>query len=104
VRGYVIARQASFLVPYQAGLAAEARDYHTLDALLRGSVAALAGDATVVRARAMQWRRVYAAPVLSGTRSTPGLDAEGKSRFDAIRRSLTRLQDAPAARGSQARA
>ncbi len=26
VRGYVIARQASFLVPYQAGLAAEARD------------------------------------------------------------------------------
>jgi signal transduction histidine kinase len=104
VRGFIIAGQAQFLQPYQDGLLAETRDYRQLQTRLRASAAAYRIDADLVQSRATAWQRAYVAPVLRGRHLTPALDSMGKALFDAVRRSLSRLQAALNTRDSHARA
>ena len=104
MRGFVIARRQTFLQPYHSGLTAERRDYGQLLDLLRGSAAGYARDVRGVLIRAQAWRNGYVTRALRATRPSAALDAIGKRLFDAIRRSLKRLDDALAARRLQARA
>ncbi len=103
VRGFMIDRRQTFLQPYHSGLAAERRDYGQLLDLLRGSASGYARDVHAVLIRAQAWHNGYVTSALHGARPSAALDATGKRLFDAIRRSLTRLDDALAARRVQAR-
>jgi signal transduction histidine kinase len=98
VRGFIITRQPRFLEPYRQGMAAEARDYHQLLALLRGSADPYGRDARLVRTRAQAWERTYVAPALGGPRPSTALESKGKALFDAVRRSVAGLGTALAVR------
>jgi signal transduction histidine kinase len=104
VRGFIITGQTSFLQPYRQGRAAETRDYRDLLTLLRGSAAALAPNAKLVRSRAEAWQRLYVAPVVRGIHPSDALDRTGKTLFDGIRSSLATLTTSLAHRRDQARA
>jgi signal transduction histidine kinase len=103
VRGFIITGERSFLLPYNQGRAAEARDYSQLLGLLRGSAAVLAPDASRVRSRAQAWQLTYAAPVLLGLHPSTKLDAEGKRLFNRIRAALVTLTTSLATRRDQVR-
>jgi signal transduction histidine kinase len=104
VRGFIIDGRPQFLQPYRLGLIAQEGDFRQLRSLLRASAAAYRMDADLVQSAAVTWQRGYVAPVLRGRHSTPPLDAKGKALFDAVRRSLARLQAALNERDSKARA
>ena len=110
VRGYSLGAQRDLLEPYTNGLAAQRSVLRTLRPELRGLPEARAALDDVVRA-AGDWRTKYAEPVIATVDrtgepivTTTSVDT-GKVYFDAVRTSLTDLQnDLEDARGDAAAA
>jgi signal transduction histidine kinase len=110
VRGYVITGHAQFLDPYNQGRAHEQAAYATLQRLTRQhSLAEARGDVALVRDRAEAWRMQYALATIARRRTGPTnaiavqTDA-GKALFDALRNSLSRLDQALSSASVHARA
>ncbi len=89
LRGYALSGNASFLGPYDQGVAA-AKQYDTaMRALLAGHPQAIA-DLDTLDAAVARWRVEFAQPVLDlvsrhGTVTNPALLDKGRSDFDQIR-------------------
>ncbi|MHB1469351.1 MAG: sensor histidine kinase [Solirubrobacteraceae bacterium] len=92
VRGYIIAREASFLAPYYSGRRTEARAVAEIDAREHTIGPGVTHELALVRADAAVWRGKFVAPALAGSgRSTLSL-VQGEALFNAIRAPLHRLQ------------
>jgi signal transduction histidine kinase len=91
VRGYALTHQASFLQPYQAGMAAEPGDAATLGSLV-APYPVLRGDLRTAVDQANRWHTDYAVPAIAAVRAhkTPTVASElaGRRDFDAFRAAL----------------
>ncbi|GGJ96842.1 histidine kinase [Pilimelia anulata] len=88
VRGYLLARDPSFLAPYAAGRQRE----DTAQARLHEYLAAHSAprvEADRVASAAADWRAAYAEPITRGGAAPAA--AVGKARFDAVRDGLAAL-------------
>jgi len=100
VRGYLLGGREEFLAPYAAGRLTSDRALRTLDGLAaRSGSGTLRADLALVRTRIDAWREDYARPAILRARAVgPGRAAnddvaEGKARFDAVRRAFGALQE-----------
>jgi signal transduction histidine kinase len=111
VRGYVIAGKAEFLEPYTEGRQREKRYIAKLYALTReDSLSDARSDIARVRGSAEAWQELYAEPTIALRRRTSSAtltavrtDA-GKTLFDNLRKSVSRLVKTLNAAGTRARA
>ncbi len=96
VRGYIATSQPSFLAPYRSGLRSEADAYTSLYAQRQAVGPQITAEVGLVSSDSRSWRRKFIAPVLNrvarGTKVRVATDVKGKRLFDAVRRSLGRLQ------------
>ncbi|HEU4703672.1 MAG TPA: ATP-binding protein [Conexibacter sp.] len=100
LRGYVLTGREQFLAPYRDGRVSEREQYAALERVLTGDdMAAARRDTAVVRARATEWHKRYAAPVIQAIRAH-GSDAPeapppstGRRLFDEVRQALARQAD-----------
>ncbi len=96
VRGYILTGNRSFLQPYYQGVRQQSTQLASLQALV-GQDAKLRGDLADVTSNIDAWRAGYANPAMSAVKAhhTPGTSFElaGKSRFNTIRDSVSRLRD-----------
>jgi signal transduction histidine kinase len=98
VRGYLLSGQRSFLGPYEAGVADEARQAADLRPLIAGLPGAQR-DLSSALSEIAAWRSIYAEPAIRAVAATgkppPGADvAVGKARFDSVRAPLAAMQRA----------
>jgi signal transduction histidine kinase len=95
LRGYILARQPSFLEPYRSGLNTEASALSDLSTRTGATGAQVAHQLMQLRERIGAWRSQYAMPVIgdaaSGRRVSVAANL-GKGLFDSIRLVLERLQ------------
>ncbi len=88
VRGYVLTKDASYLKPYQQGMAETAVHIHALHRLI-DSYPELRSQLPAAAAAAGQWRDQYAEPAIamakSGGQVSAALETTGKADFDRIR-------------------
>ncbi len=107
VRGFALTGESSFLEPYDSGLRAERRAYRELESHVPTVGPPLPGDLAAVRSSATAWRSGYVAPTLivpsTSKRQSIVADREGKRLFDAVRRSLTTLEQSLDVKDTQAR-
>jgi sigma-B regulation protein RsbU (phosphoserine phosphatase) len=96
-RGYIIAGNPTFLVPYTDGTAAAASDTAKLAALLRGSPS-LGNDVNATRTAGAAWAAAIA-PELAARRAGDPATADelvaagaGKAAFDELRTKIEQLQ------------
>jgi signal transduction histidine kinase len=94
VRGYIITGEASFLAPYDRGLADERKAYRGLRSHSQAIGALADREVEQVRVAAQAWRSASVEPILAhtenGDSSSPA--NRGKSLFDAVREALAALQ------------
>ncbi|MER5871451.1 ATP-binding protein [Streptomyces sp. NPDC002044] len=93
VRGYLLARDAALLEPYERGMAAEFGASKRLAMLLDDEDAAQA-DLKAVEDAARSWRDEFAVPAVAAVRAggTGPPVQDGKARFDEVRRHLDAQQ------------
>jgi signal transduction histidine kinase len=110
IRGYLLGGREEFLAPYATGRVTSDRALRTLDGVAaRSGSGTLRPDLALVRTRIDAWREDYARPAILRARATgPGRVAnddvaEGKARFDAVRRAFGALQANLAAARADAR-
>jgi signal transduction histidine kinase len=98
VRGYLIARDRSFLAPYLSGRQSETRAYADLRAREQAIGATIAHQVENVHMRAQAWRREFVARALAHPRRVARRplvdDVQGMRLFDSVRGSLARLRTA----------
>jgi CHASE3 domain sensor protein len=99
VRGFVLGGEEGFLDPYRAGVANARRAERELQALAQGEMGGrLPGNLAAVRRAIDAWESEYAQPTIERIRRfgagriENAAVAAGKSRFDAVRASLGRMQ------------
>jgi signal transduction histidine kinase len=93
VRGFIITRQQTFLVPYDEGLAQSARYVRSLHRLVDPDPS-LRHQLRMVESQASQWRRDYAAPAIAAAQHgqpSLSLETKGKSEFDQLRADIGAL-------------
>jgi len=102
VRGYALEPRRQFLEPYDRGQEQEQALVEELRPLLDGD---LERDLDSVLADVEAWRSEYAEPAITalGSGGDPPSDDIGKARFDAVRASLSGLQDDVSAARTTAR-
>ena len=102
VRGYALEPRRQFLEPYERGQERERVLVEELRPLLDGE---LERDLDRVAADVQAWRSEYAEPAIAalGSGGDPPSDDVGRAGFDAVRASLTGLQDGVAAARTAAR-
>lgn len=98
VRGYLLSGQRSFLGPYDAGVADEARQAAALRPLI-ADLPAAQRDLSSALSEIAAWRSIYAEPAIRAVAATgkppPGAEvAVGKARFDGVRAPLAAMQRA----------
>ena len=99
VRGFVLGGEEGFLDPYRAGVANARRAERELQALAQGEMGGrLPGDLAAVRRAIDAWESEYAQPTIERIRRfgagriENAAVAAGKTRFDAVRGTLGRMQ------------
>jgi signal transduction histidine kinase len=99
VRGFVLGGEEGFLDPYRAGVANARRAERELQALAQGEMGGrLPGDLAAVRRAIDAWESEYAQPTIERIRRfgagriENAAVAAGKTRFDAVRAALGRMQ------------
>ena len=99
VRGFVLGGEEVFLDPYRAGVANAGRAERELQALAQGEMGGrLPGDLAAVRRAIDAWESEYAQPTIERIRRfgagriENAAVAAGKTRFDAVRATLGRMQ------------
>jgi signal transduction histidine kinase len=99
VRGFVLGGEEGFLDPYRAGVANARRAEQELQALAQGEMGGrLPGDLAAVRRAIDAWESEYAQPTIERIRRfgagriENAAVAAGKTRFDAVRAALGRMQ------------
>ena len=108
-RGYLLAGDPAFLIPYTQGLNRQHAAVDRMRALLADRPALLA-DVARVEAGVEAWRRDFATPAFAQLRAGGGSRAGfaqedvGKKRFDELRVSLDRLQADVSAQRASSRA
>jgi signal transduction histidine kinase len=96
VRGYALSATASFLQPYDSGLAQQRAAAAALHGLL-SNVPGAQRDLAIVNRRIAAWQRRYATPTIAAVRAagkpliSPAID-QGKADFDALRASIAALE------------
>jgi len=92
IRGYALTHQASFLEPYQSGLATEPGDATTLRQLV-APYPILRSDLRIVLDQASRWHTDYAMPAISAVQQNKTVsvatEVAGKNDFDAFRAALS---------------
>jgi CHASE3 domain sensor protein len=111
VRGFVLGGEEGFLNPYRAGAANARRAERELQVLAQGEMGRrLPGDLAAVRRAIDAWESEYAQPTIERIRRfgagriENAAVAAGKTRFDAVRATLGRMQADLRADGTDARA
>ena len=111
VRGFVLGGEEGFLDPYRAGVANARRAERELQALAQGEMGGrLPGDLAAVRRAIDAWESEYAQPTIERIRRfgagriENAAVAAGKTRFDAVRAALGRMQAGLRADRADARA
>jgi signal transduction histidine kinase len=99
VRGFVLGGEEGFLDPYRAGVTNARRAERELQALAQGEMGGrLPGDLAAVRRAIDAWESEYAQPTIERIRRfgagriENAAVAAGKTRFDAVRAALGRMQ------------
>jgi signal transduction histidine kinase len=98
VRGFALSGKEADLVPYERGVAEEAKLIAQIQRLLGPRDTAVRASLDEVRTGAASWRRTVAEPVIAAVRGqgvTAGQDLltpDARVRFDDLRASLERLQ------------
>jgi signal transduction histidine kinase len=98
VRGYLLGRDAAFLMPYRQGRATEGRRLAELDRLVaERDLPGLRADLAQVRGRARAWRMSFAEPAIARVRAGgPAPDSAtvsgGQAGFDRVRAAGDALQ------------
>jgi signal transduction histidine kinase len=99
VRGFVLGGEEGFLDPYRTGVANARRAERELQTLAQGEMGGrLPGDLAAVRRAIDAWESEYAQPTIERIRRfgagriENAAVAAGKTRFDAVRAALGRMQ------------
>ncbi|MFD3514478.1 ATP-binding protein [Streptomyces sp. NPDC058657] len=90
VRGYALSGEQSFLAPYEEGRRDERR-FRDETARLLGREGRFGADLRAVTAKAAQWRRDQAVPLIAAIRAGAGVDSV-QPRIDASKRSFDELR------------
>jgi signal transduction histidine kinase len=93
VRGFIITRQQTFLMPYRDGLVQSARYVHSLHRLV-DPYPLLRRRLRIVESQASRWRSDYAVPAIDAAQNgqpSLSLEAKGKSEFDELRADIGAL-------------
>lgn len=92
VRGYIIAKESSFLAPYYGGRRAETRAIAEIQRREDAIGPLVTRELGLVRRRAAAWREGFVIPALAGAGATTVSLVNGKALFNAVRVPLHRLQ------------